>query len=146
MQTPSFQLEEDNLKSKAGLTRLSMDHSGDKSQSGSINDNNNNEMDERTKSMLGFDKNDDGNEIDKVTPYSIKNLTKFKFEVMGGGLQLVADPDSFLDPLGSPFNLEDNSMRVSECQRNGKVYKLKPGQEIEYAVEYEQLARFILEG
>ena len=112
------------MKSKAGLTRLSMDHSRGKSQSGSINNDqignsNNYDMDERTKSMLDFDKNDEGNEIDKVTPYSIKNLTKFKFEVMGGGIQL-ADPDSFIDPIGSPFQHEDNRWEFQSTKEMGK--------------------------
>jgi hypothetical protein len=40
------------------------------------------EIDDRTKSMMG-EWLTETNEIDQVTPYSIRNLTNFKLDIVG---------------------------------------------------------------
>jgi hypothetical protein len=77
----------------------------------------------------------DGNNIEKVTPYSIRNLTNYKINVVNSDQYMMAD------------NLDNNLMRENsnslpsrfqDPRLSTKVYELDPCEECEYAIDYEK--------
>mmetsp|Transcript_20897 Transcript_20897/g.19943 ORF Transcript_20897/g.19943 Transcript_20897/m.19943 type:complete len:125 (+) Transcript_20897:232-606(+) len=94
-----------------------------------------------SKKSFAENEEENDNEYEEVTPYTITNLTHMK--VMVGNME--ADPEIFrrVSRNWSDSNRLSND-NIPDIIQLAKIYRLKPGDECQYAVEYDSQTQSLL--
>ena len=101
-----------------------------------------------TKSSIEKEWKTEGNKIEKITPYSLKNLTSYKIKIMSSDLYTLTTEITETLELANRFSggntTGSGGALKEEVSPQCKTYSLQPGEECEYAVDVDKQTNDLL--